>query len=283
MAMGWLGFLLAAVTVAVWQGAHGMGVNQAVNVGRTVADIAENIGRWASKYGGVHVRTLGANAALPGNFLTRSMYAGSPADASTLGGTKTMAEARVSEREAMARLEAYHWKNPALIQREVADVIGESGGRVRYRMTARTVLNPNNAANDFELEAMAAIEGAFAKASAEAGEDAKVPVSGAGEYWTVRNGRVHYARAVVAQASCLKCHDTLDKAPEFLKTNTQFNGGGGFGYVAGRPVGVISVTVPMTSPGQAWMDSMGPAAWGAWAVAALAAVGLAMQLLRRRA
>ena len=145
--MGWLGFLLAAVTVAVWQGAHGMGVNQAVNVGRTVADIAENIGRWASKYGGVHVRTLGANAALPGNFLTRSMYAGSPADASTLGGTKTMAEARVSEREAMARLEAYHWKNPALIQREVADVIGESGGRVRYRMTARTVLNPNNAAN----------------------------------------------------------------------------------------------------------------------------------------
>ena len=276
MALAWLGVLLAALGVVTWQGTHRMVVNQAVNVGRTVADIAENIGRWASKYGGVHVRTVGADAALPGNFLTRSMYAGSSADAGVLGGARTSGDAASTERQAMARMETYHWKNPALIQREVADVIGESGGRVRYRMTARTVLNPNNAPNAFELEAMAAIESAFAKK-----QDSATGTAAPGEYWTASNGRLHYARAVVAQTSCLKCHDTLERAPDFLKSNTQFNGGGGFGYVTGKPIGVISVSVPMDGPERALFDTLNPTTLVAWAAAALALIGLGSQALRR--
>jgi hypothetical protein len=60
----------------------------------------------------------------------------------------------------MKRVETYYWKNPALVQREVADVIMASGSQARYRMTARSVLNPNNAPNAFEVQALDAIQNA---------------------------------------------------------------------------------------------------------------------------
>jgi hypothetical protein len=74
---------------------------------------------------------------------------------------------------------------------------------------------------------------------------------------------------VVAQASCLRCHDNPDKAPEFIRTNAQFNGGGGYGYVEGKPAGLISVSVPLatmqsvlqTLPLEVW-DGLGAAAVG---------------------
>jgi hypothetical protein len=94
------------------------------------------------------------------------------------------------------------------------------------------------------------------------------------EYWRVENGRLLYARAVMAQASCLKCHDSPNTAPAFLRTNEQFNGGGGFGYVAGRPAGVISVTVPLQDVGGAFQAGLPPIVIAAFAVAALAALGL---------
>lgn len=273
--------LLVALAFVVAQLVRNLRVDEGVAVGRSVADLAENIGRWASKYGGVHVRTQGADAALPGNFLTRSMYAGSSEDAHALGGSRVTESSPVSEREAMARLEAYHWKNPALVQREVADVIGESGSRVRYRMTARSVLNPNNAPNNFELEAMGAIEQAFARANVPADAKPGSVAEGVREYWVVRDNRLNYARAVIAQASCLKCHDTLEKAPEFLRTNTQFNGGGGFGYVAGRPIGVISVSVPLSDPLETLGRGLDLAGIAAALTAALAALLLAVWVVRR--
>lgn len=267
-----LAVALAAVGVATWWGVEAMVVARTVNEGRTVADMAENVGRWASKYGGVHIRTEGANAPMPGTFLTRSVYARNAGDAHVLQGAR--ADDRAKEKEVLQTLEAYHWKNPALVQRELADVLLATGSRAQYRLTARTVLNPNNEPNRFELEALAAMQNKAAAGGADSNE-----------YWKVEGGRLLYARAVVAQQSCLKCHDSQDKAPEFLRVNERFNGGGGFGYEVGKAAGVISVAVPIPETSALLTTGLPPKAWGALAIGGVAGVlwfGLSLLGLLRR-
>jgi hypothetical protein len=256
--------------VAAWQVSEELVLKQTISEGRTVADMVENIGRWASQYGGVHVRTVGTTAKIPGNFLTRSVYSVSGSDNQVLQGSKI--EAAVAERNALERVEAYHWKNPALIQREVADVISASGSKARYRLTARTVLNKNNAPDAFESEALNAVQAA---ADSKAGGGAA-----AQEYWRVSGGRLLYARSVVAQASCLRCHDNPDKAPEFIRTNAQFNGGGGYGYVEGKPAGLISVSVPIGST-QSALQNLPPEVWAALGLAGIGALWMLAMAMRR--
>ena len=260
--------MVASLGAATWSIGQTLVLRQTLSEGRTVADMVENIGRWASQYGGVHAKTTGADAKIPGNFLTRAVYTTSAADGAVLQGALATASA---EQSALMRVEAYHWKNPALIQREVADVVAASGSKARYRLTARTVLNQNNAPDAFEREALDAVA-----LAAERG-DGKAP-----EYWKVQGGTLLYARSVAAQQSCLRCHDKAENAPEFLKTNAQFNGGGGFGYVAGKPAGLISVKVPMADPVDAVVASAPREAWAALGVAVLAVLWLFAVALRRR-
>lgn len=260
-----LALLISALAASAWWISEALMLRQTLREGRTVADMAESVGRWASKYGGVHVRTLGADSRLPGSFLTRSVYAGSEHDGAVLQGTLAN-PGEGAERQAMQRVEAYHWKNPALIQREVADAMTEGGLRARYRMTARTVLNPNNAPNAFETEAL----------------DALQAQTGLTEYWRVRGTQLLYARAVLAQKSCLTCHASAEAAPEFLRSNPQFNGGGGFGYVEGRPAGLISVALPMQPAWRAMSVGMPLQVWLALGVAGLATLVLLWGLVRRQ-
>ena len=278
----WLAGLVALLTgalgTAAWLTSDALLLSRSVNEGRVVADMAETVGRWASQYGGVHARTQGAAAALPGSFLTRAVYAGTDGDSDVLQGARS--QDRLDERRAMERVEAYHWKNPALVQREVADTLLASGSSAQYRLTARTVLNRNNAPNAFEIEALDALQKAFQlTGNAPASGVASPPVPLAQpqpgrEYWRVEGGHLLYARAVVAQASCLRCHDTPEKAPEFLRTNQQFNGGGGFGYQVDAPVGLISVKLPVATSAERLRDSVPPAAWVALLVASLAGLGI---------
>jgi Protein of unknown function (DUF3365) len=254
---------------AAWWFSQELVLKQTVSEGRTVADMVENIGRWASQYGGVHVRTVGANAKIPGNFLTRSVYSMSGNDNQVLQGSKV--DGAIAERDALERVEAYHWKNPALIQREVADVITASGSKARYRLTARTVLNKNNAPDMFESEALDAVQAAA---------NSKAAGTTAQEYWRISGGRLLYARSVVAQASCLRCHDNPDKAPEFIRTNAQFNGGGGYGYVEGKPAGLISVSVPLTSM-QSVLQTLPLEVWVALGLAGIGALWMLLLALRR--
>lgn len=285
--VGLVGVLVAALGAAAWSIADNLVEGRAVSEGRIVADMAETVGRWASQYGGVHARTQGAGAALPGSFLTRNVYAGADGDATLLNGAK--AEQRQGEREAMARIETYYWKNPALIQREVADVLMATNSQAQYRMTARTVLNRNNAPNAFEVEALEALQKAFQERGAEALAKA-APLNGnhiglkasPNEYWKIQGGQLLYARAVIAQKSCLRCHDTPESAPDFLRTNQQFNGGGGFGYKVGQPIGVISVKLPVQTGLQAASQSVPTAAWAALGVALLAGLGVVVLALKRR-
>lgn len=285
--VGLVGVLVAALGAAAWWTVDNLVEGRAVSEGRIVADMAETVGRWASQYGGVHARTQGAGAALPGSFLTRNVYAGGDGDATLLSGAK--AEQRHGEREAMARIETYYWKNPALIQREVADVLMATNSLAQYRMTARTVLNRNNAPNPFEIEALDALQKAFQEHGAEAMAKS-TPLGGSqlglkaspNEYWKIQGGQLMYARAVIAQKSCLRCHDTPENAPDFLRTNQQFNGGGGFGYKVGQPVGVISVKLPVQKGLQAASQSVPTAAWVALGVAGLAGLGVVGLAFRRR-
>ncbi len=226
---------LVAVSLGLWWSVDGMVHNQAINEARTVADMAENVGIWASQYKGVYARTQGANAKIPGTFLTRSVYAGSKEEGQLLQGAKT--GERESERDLLDNIEIYHWKNPALVQRELADVMQASGSRAQFKLTARTVLNRNNAPDAFEAKAIEALH--------KAPEAKRGVFNPEREYWQIDTGRLRYARAVTAQASCLKCHDTPEKAPDYLKANPQFAGGGGFGYKTGQTAGVISVTLPL--------------------------------------
>lgn len=253
---------------ASWSLSQSLLLEQTISEGRTVADMVENIGRWASQYGGVHARTVGSTAKIPGNFLTRSVYAMSGADGQVLAGSRVSDAA--AERNALDRVETYHWKNPALVQREVADVVAASGSKARYRLTARTVLNRNNAPDAFEREALDAVQAAAARGAT--GEAAQ-------EYWRVSGGRLLYARSVVAQASCLRCHGSAESAPEFIRTNAQFNGGGGYGYVEGRPAGLISVSLPLSQASSAF-DKLPPAVWAAAGAAALGALWLLVLALR---
>ena len=71
---------IGALSTGAWWLSEALVLRQTISEGRTVADMVENIGRWASQYGGVHVRTQGSSAKIPGNFLTRSVYAVSNAD-----------------------------------------------------------------------------------------------------------------------------------------------------------------------------------------------------------
>lgn len=247
-------------------------VAHTVSESRTVADMAETVGRWAAQYGGLHARTVGAGASFPGTFLTRSVYAGADADGALLQGSR--AGERAAEQQAMARMEAYHWKNPVLIQREVADALLAGGSRAQYRMTARSVLNPNNAPSAFETEALDQIQAKFAARSDEA--SGLTSAAQGLEYWRVEGGQLLYARAVMGQKSCMACHDTPEKAPGFLLANQQFNGGGGFGYEVGKPVGLISVKLPLPAATSVLKHSLPQQAWGWLLAAAAAGVGLVL-------
>jgi hypothetical protein len=85
---------------------------------------------------------------------------------------------------------------------------------------------------------------------------------------------------MTAQASCLKCHDKPENAPDFLKQNPQFNGGGGFGYQTGKTAGVISVSMPLPQSADVIRQNLPMKAMGAWGLGLLAAGG--MVLLRRQ-
>lgn len=244
-------------------------ISQTVNESRSVADMVEHIGKWASQYSGVHIKRQGPDAATVGSYLQRTAYAASDDDKATLDGTHLVAPqgSRMSsvtkELAALNRMEVYHWKNPALIQREVSDIAAASTSTAKFRMTSRTVLNKDNKASGFEVEAMNAIDAAYKDNATDDGDRSRR------EFWRVDGGQLLYARTVVAQKSCLKCHGSFEKAPDFLRTNNQFNGGGGFGYVEGKPAGVISVAIPLPGTTQALSSSMTLAGWQA-----LGAIGL---------
>ena len=54
-----LALLIGALGAGGWWATESLVVSHTVQESRTMADLADNVGRWASQYGGLHARTAG--------------------------------------------------------------------------------------------------------------------------------------------------------------------------------------------------------------------------------
>lgn len=221
------------------------------NQARTVADMVDNVGTWASQYNGIWVKNDPKDGSFKvGNFLEREqanpdvVATPAPLPKGVLPNTSAVpAYATSAPVETGNLMAAYHRKNPALVQRELSDVTHASGSRATYRMTSDKFMNPNNAPNRFELMAIEVLRSTKEK-----------------EYSEVKDGNLLFARKLVASAACLKCHDTPEKAPAAVRT--MYGTTNGFGYKQGELAGVISVTVPIAYTPFAVVSYFG---WSTWA------------------
>ena len=186
---------------------------QIVNEARSIADMAENVGTWAAAYKGVWIKDDGLTQA--------GVDVGSHID------TKRYRAREDAADTTQELLDTYHRKNPALVQRELADVIQKSASRGKFRLTSDKYMNPMNAPDGFDQRAIQTLR-----------------ANKKSEYFEVSSGELRYARFVEAKASCMSCHDTPEKAPRTVAL--MYPGPQGYGYVVGELAGIISVRVPYT-------------------------------------
>jgi hypothetical protein len=139
-------------------------------------------------------------------------------------------------------------------------------------------MNLNNQATPFEKEAIEKIDLAFSKMPAS--DDPKSKLKNL-EYWKVEGNTLRFARALIADKNCLACHGTFDSAPSFLRENSQFNGGGGFGYVAGAPAGIISVSVPLERMHGNVITGISYVGWAALMITGVVGVAMLIGIGRR--
>lgn len=205
-----LGAALGAYAMMDYAGSRAYAA-QAVNEARSVADMAENFGTWASKYKGIWIKNdqLASQGADPGSFIDTQRY-------------QKMLEADGAQH---AHFDTYHRKNPALVQRELADISQQSNARGKFRLTSEKYMNPMNAPDGFDLKAIRALEQSTKR-----------------EYFEFRSGELRYARRVEAKESCLSCHGTPEVAPKAIAM--MYPGPQGYGYVKGGLAGIISVRLP---------------------------------------
>lgn len=132
----------------------------------------------------------------------------------------------------LAQKVVFFSKNPALAQREFADVVMHSSSPTKFRMTSENVMNPNNEPDGFEMRALQAIN-----------------KSHLSEFTGVYEGAYRYAKPIYHTANCLKCHGDTANAPEDVLK--RYGSQHGFGFKEGDLAGIISVSIP-TQP--LWTD-----------------------------
>ncbi len=214
-------------------------VSETRNQARTVADMVDNFGQWATRYRGVWVKDDPRDPRLEvGSFLEREA-------SSMQGGDSTTAP----------NAAAFHRKNPALVQRELSDITMASPAKAKFRMTSDRFMNPNNAPSEFDKVAMGVIR-----------------ESGASEYSEVRGGQLLYARRLIADKGCLKCHGAPASAPAAV--TALYPGPQGYGYEEGKLAGVISVATPLEFSFAGFIQRFDAQVWAALAAVGLGVVGL---------
>lgn len=150
--------------------------------------------------------------------------------------------------EDLKQVTAYIRKNPALVQRELSDIVEASSMRVKFRLTSHKTFNPNNNPNDFEKSVLDAFR-----------RNGSVDT----EYWEFNKGTLLYARRLTAKKACMSCHGTPENAPEVIRA--KYLNSNGFGYEEGGVAGIISVTVPMdTNRAVDLFRTMSPVGWMAF-------------------
>ncbi|HEY6528017.1 MAG TPA: DUF3365 domain-containing protein [Cellvibrionaceae bacterium] len=125
----------------------------------------------------------------------------------------------------LAQRVVFFSKNPALAQREFADVVMHSTSPTKFRMTSENVMNPNNAPDGFEMRALQAINKGHLT-----------------EFTGVYDGAYRYAKPIYHSANCIKCHGDTANAPEDVLK--RYGSKNGFGFKEGDLAGIISVSIP---------------------------------------
>jgi HAMP domain-containing protein len=221
--------LMAALSLTL---ARDVNVSAKLNEARTVTDMVENIGTWASQYKGMWVRKESTDTKTQvGDFLNQESGPVLP----------------VSPDMMIAPIDSnaitFHQKNPALIQREISQVTEKSDAKAKFRMTSDKFMNPDNAPNRFELTALENIRA--------------LPESK--EYFEVSKNELLYARRIIANAACLRCHDTPEKAPKAVRD--KYPSLRGYGYIEGEVIGVMSVKIPLDNVTKTVFDNLSPTTW----------------------
>lgn len=236
--------ILAAGLILAWRLQITVVHNQALHRAQDTANMVEAVGDLSSAYNGFWVFKDPKKPGQVGDFLDHKILNphmgeqavdASASAASTSGAVKlplafNYSPAGLSDAdiEAISKLGAFLRKNPALVQRELSDVVEKSDMKVKFRMTSDRFFNPKNAPTRFELAALETMRSGQQTTS---------------EYWELKNGALLYARRLTAKPACMACHDTLERAPSVIQA--KYANSSGFGYVEGGVAGVISVTVPL--------------------------------------
>lgn len=181
---------------------------QIIETARNTANYVRDVGTWASQYGTIYTED----------------------EKSTHLAQKNVAEFTPQNlnkpfTEEDMKTISFFSKNPALIQREFADVVAKSDNTIKFKLTAENYMNPNNKPSSSEFDTIQIIKSKH------------LP-----EYGTFKQGTYSYAKTIYMKASCLKCHGDPDTAPEGVtKLYGKING---FGFKEGDVAGIISVQVP---------------------------------------
>lgn len=247
--------------------------NQALHRAQDTANMVEAVGDLSSAYNGFWIfndpkkpgqqvgdfldhKVLNPHTAEPASDASAS----SPTASAPMAFNYSPAGLSSQDIEAISKVGAFMRKNPALVQRELSDVVEKSDMKVKFRMTSDRFFNPKNAPTRFELAALETMR---------SGQQA---AKGVTEYWELKNGALLYARRLTAKPACMSCHDTLERAPSVIQA--KYANSSGFGYVEGGVAGVISVAVPLDEAGMgAIIHTMDDASWTALAVLTVLVMG----------
>jgi Protein of unknown function (DUF3365) len=177
---------------------------------RNTANYVNNVGDWATQYQQIFVSDEGKSTHLTARaFLEfQSAFKDRPATTDELG-----------------RVVSIYGKNPALVQRELSDIVSKSENPVKFRLTSQNFMNPSNKPKGWEVNALN-----------------KVRTGKVTEFGEIRDQAYNYAKPIYMAASCIRCHGDPAKAPKGVTDLYGFKNG--FGFKEGDLSGVIAVTIP---------------------------------------
>ncbi|WP_446011294.1 c-type heme family protein [Candidatus Electrothrix sp.] len=120
----------------------------------------------------------------------------------------------------------FYGKNPALATRELSMIANKEATRAFFRVTSDDYRHEDNIPDDFELSAVRAFKENHLLEFVEQHE----------------NGTYRYARPILVQKECLKCHGDPEDAPPAVIE--KYGSQKAFGYKVGEVRGIVSVTLP---------------------------------------
>ena len=121
---------------------------------------------------------------------------------------------------------AFYGKNPALATRELSMIANKEATRATFRVTSDDYRHEDNMPDEFESAAIKAFK-----------EDTSLEFAERYEGGTYR-----YARPILVQQECLKCHGDPEDAP--VAVTAKYGSKKAFGYKVGEVRGIISVSLP---------------------------------------